>query len=143
MLGGNHRTDWATTFPFGHIFTEDLGGESIKGHPRSNGDVTIGNDVWIGRNATIMSGLTIGNGAVIAANSTVVKDVGAYEIWGGNPAKKIKDRFDKAISQKLLEMKWWDCDVETIRDIAPLLSQAPDLDILNKVEKMLQNDLEN
>lgn len=90
-----------------------------------------------------MSGLTIGNGAVIAANSTVVKDVGAYEIWGGNPAKKIKDRFDKAISQKLLEMKWWDCDVETIRDIAPLLSQAPDLDILNKVEKMLQNDLEN
>jgi len=73
FLGGNHRTDWITTFPFGHIFQKDLGGENIQGHPATNGGVSIGNDVWIGRGATIMSGISIGNGAVIAANSTVVK----------------------------------------------------------------------
>ena len=54
----------------------------------------IGNDVWIGYNATIMQGVKIHNGALIAAGSVVVNDVEAYTIYGGNPAKKIKDRFD-------------------------------------------------
>ena len=54
-LGGNHRVDWITTFPFGHIFKDRLGGENIVGHPSSNGDVVVGNDVWIGSGATLMS----------------------------------------------------------------------------------------
>ena len=83
MLGGNHRTDWMTTFPFGHVFKNELECEDIVGHPKTNGDVIIGNDVWIGRNSTLMSGIKISDGAVIAANSTVVKDIGAYEVWGG------------------------------------------------------------
>ena len=99
FLGGNHRTDWITTFPFGHIFTEQLGGHSIEGHPITNGEVLIGNDVWIGYGATIMSGIKIGDGAVISANATVVKDVKPYEIVGGNPAKLIKKRFTDEVIQ--------------------------------------------
>ncbi|MEY4984661.1 MAG: hypothetical protein RIR62_2927 [Pseudomonadota bacterium] len=128
MLGGNHRTDWVTTFPFGHIFEGELGGGGIVGHPVTNGDVRIGNDVWIGANATIMSGIRIGNGAVIAANSTVVKDVGPYEVWGGNPARRIRQRFPDEVIAALEELKWWDWDVAVVRALAPQLSQAPDLD---------------
>lgn len=133
MLGGNHRLDWATTFPFGHIFQKELGGTEIIGHPKSNGDVVIGNDVWIGFNTTIMSGVKIGNGAVIAANSTIVKDVGAYEVWGGNPAKMIKTRFPAEVVRSLEDLKWWDWDVKVIKQFAPLLSQVPNVDSINKI----------
>jgi len=64
FLGGNHRTDWITTFPFGHVFAKELGGEGIVGNPATKGDVAIGHDVWIGSGARIMSGVQIGNGAV-------------------------------------------------------------------------------
>ncbi|WP_304170139.1 CatB-related O-acetyltransferase [Phenylobacterium aquaticum] len=126
FLGGNHRADWITTFPFGHIFQEELGGEGIVGHPATNGDVRIGHDVWIGHGVTIMSGVTIGDGAVIAANATVVKDVAPYQIVGGNPAKALKTRFSEEIIALLLELRWWTLPVETIREIAPELSTAPD-----------------
>jgi len=106
-LGGNHRVDWITTFPFGHIFRDELGGTEIVEHPQSNGEIIIGNDVWIASNVTIMSGIQIGDGAVIAANSMVVKDIAAYEIWGGNPAKKLKMRFSDEIIKSLLKLKWW------------------------------------
>lgn len=125
VLGGNHRADWITTFPFGHIFQNELGGEDIVGHPQTKGDVSIGNDVWLGRNVTIMSGISIADGAIIAANSTVVKDVGAYQIWGGNPAKLIKSRFDDEIIAELIKLKWWDFPVEKIKKITPILSSHP------------------
>lgn len=124
FLGGNHRTDWITTFPFGHIYHEELGNQKIKGHPSTSGDVNVGNDVWIGHGVTIMSGVTIGDGAVIAANSNVVKNVGDYEVVGGNPAKKIKTRFDEKIIGKLLELKWWDLDHTQIKVIIPLLCSS-------------------
>ena len=136
MLGGNHRTDWISTFPFGHIFQEDLGGQDIPGHPTTNGNIVVGNDVWIGQNATIMSGIKISDGAVIAANSTVVKDVGPYEIWGGNPAKIIRRRFDDDIIEELCEMKWWNMKIESIRKIAPILSQRPTLEVLQELRQV-------
>lgn len=68
FLGGNHWVYWVPTLPFGHVFVDDLGGQTVKGHPATKGDVIIGNDVWIGEGATVMSGAMIGNGAVIAAN---------------------------------------------------------------------------
>lgn len=135
LLGGNHRVDWATTFPFGHIFKDDLGGGEIIGHPVSNGDVVIGNDVWVGRNTTITSGVKVGDGAVIAASSHVVKNIGAYEIWGGNPARLIRKRFDDEIIQILLSLKWWDWEISSIQKIAPLLSQNPTVEILKEIEK--------
>ena len=92
FLGGNHRTDWITTFPFIHIFTDVFDKIEKTDHPTSRGDVMIGNDVWIGYGSTIMSGVKIGDGAVIAAGSLVVKDVDPYTIVGGNPAKTIKKK---------------------------------------------------
>jgi acetyltransferase-like isoleucine patch superfamily enzyme len=74
FLGGNHKVDWITTFPFGHIYQTELGEAQVKGHPASNGDVEIGDDVWIGTGVTIMPGVTIGTGSVIAANSHVVNE---------------------------------------------------------------------
>ena len=82
FLGGDHRTDWISTYPFGHVFPE-IFGDPVKGHPKSRGDVVIGNDVWTGQDVTIMSGVQIADGAVIAAGSHVHKDIGPYEIWGG------------------------------------------------------------
>ena len=126
FLGGNHRADWITTFPFGHIFQQDLGGGDIYGHPATNGGVFIGNDVWIGQAVTIMSGITVGDGAVIAANSTVVKNVTPYSIVGGNPARHLKFRFSEEIISLLLELKWWELSVEDIKKLASELSKPPE-----------------
>jgi acetyltransferase-like isoleucine patch superfamily enzyme len=130
FLGGNHRIDWITTYPFGHINQDELGGTDIVGHPTTNGDVVIGNDVWIGHGATIMSGVTIGDGAVIATEACVVKDVAPYEIVGGNPAKPIRKRFDDEIIALLLQLSWWNLPVETIKDISKTLSAPPSVAIL-------------
>jgi acetyltransferase-like isoleucine patch superfamily enzyme len=135
FLGGNHRSDWSTTFPFGTVFVNELEGTHIKGHPATRGDVLIGNDVWIGSNTTIMSGVTIGNGAIIAANSHVVKDVGHYEIVGGNPARLIKKRFSSQIISLLLQLKWWELSIDTIKEISEDLSKAPTVELLNELLK--------
>ena len=118
LLGGNHRGDWITTFPFNVIF-EDF--RQIEGHPSSNGDVVIGNDVWIGLNAIILSGVTIGDGAIIAANSVVAKDVNPYTVIGGNPAKRIKHRFNDRTIEDLLRIQWWNWDLEKIKSNIPLM----------------------
>lgn len=123
-LGGNHRVDWVTTYPFGHISKNIFNIFNGVGHPKTNGDVIIGNDVWIGDNVIIMSGVKIGDGAVIANNSHIVKNVEPYTIVGGNPGKIIKKRFDDATIEKLLKLKWWDLDDNTINEITPLLCSS-------------------
>jgi len=125
FLGGNHRTDWITTFPFGHVFAKELGGEGIVGHPVSKGDVAIGHDVWIGSGARIMSGVQIGNGAVIAAAAVVTRDVPAYGVVGGNPARLLSSRFSPQIVALLDELAWWDLPAETLRQITGDLSAEP------------------
>jgi acetyltransferase-like isoleucine patch superfamily enzyme len=120
-LGGNHRSDWVTTYPFGHINNHIFNNFNGEGPPATKGDIIIGNDVWIGQNATIMSGVTIGDGAVIANNSHVVKNVEPYSLAGGNPAKFIKYRFTSEQIEKLLEIKWWNWDDEKINIFTPLL----------------------
>ena len=130
-LGGNHRTDWVTTYPFGHIHTNIFNNFNGLGHPSTKGDVIIGNDVWIGSNVTIMSGVTIGDGVVIANNSHVVKDVEPYSLIGGNPAKLIKYRFTPEQIEKLLEIKWWYWDDEKINTFTPLLCNNID-EFINK-----------
>jgi acetyltransferase-like isoleucine patch superfamily enzyme len=120
-LGGNHKTDWVTTYPFGHINQKIFNKFDGVGHPSTKGDVIIGNDVWVGANVTIMSGVTIGDGAVIANNSHVVKNVEPYSLVGGNPAKLIKYRFTPEQIEKLLKIKWWYWDDKKINKFTPLL----------------------
>ena len=121
MLGSNHRTDWVSTYPFGHVHQGAFPSFSGVGHPSSKGDVLIGNDVWIARGVTIMSGVTIGNGVVIAANSHVVKNIPDYAIVGGNPAKVIKMRFSDSQIADLLEVAWWAFSDEDINELSSSL----------------------
>tara|TARA_R110002050_G_scaffold74772_4_gene160147 strand:+ start:51082 stop:51684 length:603 start_codon:yes stop_codon:yes gene_type:complete len=121
FLGGNHRVDWLSTYPFNDLPTYFPEASNIIGHPDSKGDVIIKNDVWIGLNVVIMSGITIGDGAVIAAGSLLTKDVGDYEIWGGNPAILLKKRFEEPSIKKLQQLKWWDWDIDKIKEHIPLL----------------------
>lgn len=141
--GGNHRIDWLSTYPFGHIFSRKMGIAPVDGHPSSKGNVIIGHDVWIGRDVTILSGLTIGSGSVIAANSTVVSDVEPYSVVGGNPAKVIKYRFTTPIIDRLLALEWWKhSKTETIKKISPFLCMQNSNSIednLTSIELILSN----
>ncbi|KAB1070028.1 CatB-related O-acetyltransferase [Methylobacterium planeticum] len=112
MLGGNHRVDWVTTFPFSVL---DPKAAHISGHPATNGGVRIGNDVWLGESCRILSGVTIGDGACIAANALVVDDVPPYAIVGGVPARVIKMRFSPEQISALREIAWWNWSPERIR----------------------------
>ncbi|QLI78046.1 CatB-related O-acetyltransferase [Bacillus pumilus] len=124
FLGGEHRTDWITTYPFNQIFTDAA---YIEGHPRSKGDVCIGHDVWIGYGATIMSGVHIGNGAVIGANSLITKDVPPYAIVAGNPQRLMKYRFSFDIIEKLQLLEWWNLEFSIIQSVFHLL-QSDDIE---------------
>ena len=118
LLDGEHRIDWVTTYPFSVLFNEF---QQFTGDPATKGDVIIGNDVWIGMNVTILSGVKIGDGAVVGAGSVVVKDVPPYAIVGGVPAKLIRMRFDQKTVDSLIKIKWWDWDLQRIRENMPLL----------------------
>lgn len=122
FLGGEHRTDYATTYPF-NAFPAQWGNttETIN---YSKGNIVIGNDVWIGYGAKILSGVTIGDGAVIGAGSLVTKDVPAYAIVGGNPTKIIRYRFDEKTIAKMLELKWWDWPEAKVQENISLLSSG-------------------
>ena len=122
FLGGEHPPEWVTTYPFGALWPEHEHPEQ----PRSRGDVVIGNDVWIGREAMIMSGVTIGDGAVIGARALVAKSVPPYTIVGGNPARTIRPRFAPELIEKLQAIRWWDWPDDRIRRAAPML-QSPDI----------------
>lgn len=123
MNGANHKMDCITAYPF-YIFGEDW----AKATPSPDelpqkGDTVVGNDVWIGAEATIMPGVNIGDGAIIATKSVVTKDVPPYSIVGGNPAKVIKLRFSEAKIKELLEMQWWNWEIEKITENLNLLTE--------------------
>lgn len=98
LLGGEHRIDTISTYPFQ---VQVFGKNKEAG---SKGDIVIKDDVWIGEGAIILSGITIGQGAVIAAGSVVTKNVEPYTIVAGNPAKVIKYRFEEDIIQELIKI---------------------------------------
>ncbi|HMR89161.1 MAG TPA: CatB-related O-acetyltransferase [Saprospiraceae bacterium] len=113
MNGANHLTKGLTTYPFAIFGNGWENAMEGKSYPYKC-DIVIGNDVWIGYNATIMAGVNIGDGAIIGANATVVRDVEPYTIVGGNPGAEIKKRFSDETISKLLELKWWNWDIERI-----------------------------
>jgi acetyltransferase-like isoleucine patch superfamily enzyme len=129
FLGSEHRVGWFSTFQFGPHF-EDFAYRMDK-MLVTKGDVVIGNDVWIGYRATIMSGITIGDGAIISANAHVVKNVEPYSIVGGNPASFIRYRFSQEVIDYLLALKWWDLELSVIEQLYPSLC-AEDFEALKK-----------
>ncbi|GFM80219.1 acetyltransferase [Pseudomonas cichorii] len=117
-LGGHHRSDWLSCYPFPAMIEEVAHIEDFGG---SNGDVVIGNDCWICSHTKILSGVTIGDGAVVAAGSLVTRDVAPYSIVGGNPAKHIRWRFDEDMRRLLTESAWWNWPESEVRSVAHLL----------------------
>lgn len=132
-LGGSHRVDWISTYPFGTIYHDVIKAKRVPGHPKSNGDVVIGNDVWIGHGATIMSGVTLGDGAVVGANAHVVKDVPPYSIVAGNPATVIKTHFNSDIIELLLKWRWWEFSSDKVDLIAARLCSEPSLSLVESL----------
>lgn len=113
MNGANHLTDTVSSYPFALFGGGWEGAMAVKSYP-SKGNTVIGNEVWIGYNATIMPGVQVGNRAIIGANATVTRNVAPYSVVGGNPARELKKRFPEERIREFLELKWWDRDIEKI-----------------------------
>jgi acetyltransferase-like isoleucine patch superfamily enzyme len=135
MLGGLHRLDWVTTYPFNRMMDEF---RAFAGTPTSKGDVHIGNDVWIGMYAVILSGVTVGDGATIGSNALVTRDVPPYAIVGGNPARIIRFRFDERTIKRLMKIRWWDWDFKEIRAAMPYLLDSDIGKFIAYAEKRLK-----
>jgi len=126
-LGGNHRADWVSTYPFRVLW--GLPGAWTDGHPRPERDTVVGNDVWIGTGVLVLPGVSIGDGAVVGARAIVARDVAPYAIVVGNPAREVRRRFSSEQIEALLALRWWDWPEEKVRAHIDLLS-AVDVDAL-------------
>ena len=132
FTSANHTLKSLSTYPFPIFFEEwGLDGKDICDAWDNKGDIVIGNDVWIGFEAVILSGVTIGDGAVIGSRAVVTKDVEPYTIVGGVPAKAIRKRFDEQTIEKLEKIGWWNWNEEQIRQNIGAI-QAGDVDALSK-----------
>ena len=129
---GNHKMASLSTYTFPLFFEEwDLEKENVAQAWDQKGDIIIGNDVWIGYEAVILSGVTIGDGAVIGCRAVVTKDIPPYTIVGGVPAKPIRKRFDEETIKELQKIKWWDWPEEKIAGKIPAI-QAGNLEELRE-----------
>ena len=125
MGPANHRLCSVTTYPFnvfGGVWSERTP-PHMEQLPRKS-DTIVGSDVWLGRESVVMPGVKIGDGAIIAAYSVVAGDVPPYTLYGGNPARFIKKRFDDALTALLLRLKWWDLPSEELAELLPLLCDS-------------------
>jgi len=129
FLGGEHRSDWVTTYPFSVLWEK---AKDIKGHPGTRGGVTIGNDVWLGMDSCILSGVTIGDGACIGLGAVVRRDVPPYAVMFGNPAQVLRYRFPQDVIAELQKIAWWNWDDDKIVEYLPLLL---DKDIQKFIDK--------
>ena len=121
MNGANHKMNCVTTYPF-FIFDDWQQTKPDISEMPLKGDIIIGNDVWLGQNVTILAGVNIGDGVIIGLNSVVASDIPPYTVAVGNPARVVKKRFDDELTDLLLKFKWWDFDIERIKNLIPLLT---------------------
>ncbi|MGL6153839.1 MAG: CatB-related O-acetyltransferase [Cetobacterium sp.] len=133
ILGSTHPINWVSTHPAFYSLRLQSGFTFVKYQKFEEiikKETIIENDVWIGNNVIIFAGIKIGSGSIIAAGSIVTKDIPDYEIWGGVPAKKIRDRYsDKNIKDILSEIKWWEKDMEWLKNNA---------EYFNNIEKFIR-----
>jgi virginiamycin A acetyltransferase len=134
MNDANHQMNAVSTFPFYTLEGWDMQAPATTDMP-FKGDTVIGNDVWIGQNATILPGVHIGDGAIIGANSVVGSDVEPYTVAVGNPARMLRKRFDDELIDLLLKFRWWDKSIEEIDSLIPILT----CNDLEKVRKELKS----
>lgn len=124
---GGHPSTWLSSHPFQYTNT------GLTYDPEIS-DVTIGHDVWIGHSAMIMEGVTVGTGAIIATRSVVAHDVPPYAVVAGLPAKVVKYRHTPEMISQLLNSKWWDCEIDSLRDL-PLNDPNAALPMLKELRK--------
>lgn len=125
----NHNHKKLTSYFIGkNIFAEKWENEHV-----SKGDIIIGNDVWIGAHCVILGGVIINNGAVIAANSVVTREVPAFSIVGGIPAKVIGYRFEKDTINEIQKMKWWDWSIDKIKQNRLLFVDEVNVELLKEI----------
>ena len=143
ILGGNHHYDAVSTYPFS-VEASGWAGIDLTDPTQieqTNGPITVGDDVWVGAKATILSGVTIEQGAIIAACSVVTKDVPAYSIVGGNPAKVIKYRFDQNIIDQLVaRADYSKMSVEKMRKYRELLYSKIDDSNIEQILRIFQTN---
>ncbi|MGN0929123.1 MAG: CatB-related O-acetyltransferase [Alphaproteobacteria bacterium] len=137
MNGANHQMNAVSTYPF-YIFNGwDEEVLSVSSLP-IKGDTVVGNDVWIGQNATILPGVHIGDGAIIGMNSVVGSDVEPYSIVVGNPARQIRKRFDDELIELMLKFKWWDKSIDEINSLIPILTCSDLEKVKNKLKELIK-----
>ncbi len=135
MNGGNHNMNSLSTFTFPVCYAEwGLPVSEITTAWQNRGDIVVGNDVWFGYESVVLAGVTIGDGAIIGTRAVVTRDVPPYTIVGGVPAKPIRKRFDDTTIERLLALKWWDWEIERIKEALPFL-RSGDLDGLEKLAR--------
>ncbi len=139
MNGANHQMNAATTFPFFTLEGWDAAPPALSDLPLK-GDTVIGNDVWIGQNAVILPGVRIGDGAIIGANSVVGSDIEPYTVAAGNPARVLRKRFDRELTELLLRFRWWDKETDEINALIPVLT-CGDLETVKKELKKRMVDV--
>lgn len=133
--GGSHPYNWVSTSPVFYAGKNSLKKNYTKRAYNAYKKILIGNDVWIGAGVYIKGGIKIANGSVIGMGSVVTKDVGPYEIWGGNPAKLIKKRFDDESIRTLNNIKWWEWEEELIQRFSEEVN-----DYKSFIEKVKENE---
>jgi len=140
LLGGNHSTTWTSTYPFGHIKQEIFSPGPLSNlHPFSKGHTIIYNDVWLGQQSTILSGIKLHSGSVVAAYAVVTRDVPPYSIVAGNPARVVKKRFSDDLIALLLKLRWWDQSDIVINKLVPLLQEEPTYESIQKMYDIISN----
>jgi virginiamycin A acetyltransferase len=131
FTSANHTLKSLSTYPFPIFFEEwNLDKRNVMSAWDNKGDIVIGNDVWIGYEAVILSGVHIGDGAIVGTRAVVTRDIPPYTIVGGIPAKEIKKRFDEGTINKLQQIQWWNWSFDKIQQFLPYIMKG-EVDKLN------------
>ena len=139
FTSANHTLRSLSTYPFPLFFEEwGLPKEEVATAWDRKGDIIIGNDVWIGYEAVVLSGVHIGDGAIIGARAVVTKDVAPYTIVGGVPAKPIRTRFPREVIDKLLAHPWWELPAKQLQPLLPLIQSGDAETLVQRIAQEAQ-----